>query len=163
MRRLVMTSLGVGLAAGFSLAAFLLAAKPSSQPGEQELRALVPKIVASWESLDTAKIEPYYAADADLTYFDLVPMKYNNWAEYRVGVKKALFDLNRSIKLNMNDDLRVHSRGRLAWATFTFGADIVNQQGAASHLNGRWTIVLEKRASGWIVVHEHVSAPLGGS
>jgi len=24
-------------------------------------------------------------------------------------------------------------------------------------------MVLEKRASGWIVVHEHVSAPLGGS
>src|SRR2546422_7367160 len=91
------------------------------------------------------------------------PMKYNNWAEYRVGVKKALFDPNRSIKLNMNDDLRVHSRGRLAWATFTFGADIVNQQGAASHLDGRWTMVLEKRASGWVVVHEHVSAPLGGS
>jgi len=28
---------------------------------------------------------------------------------------------------------------------------------------GRWTMVLEKRAQGWIVVHEHVSAPLGGS
>src|SRR5712691_6839829 len=89
MRRFVMTWLGVGLAAAFSLAAFLLAAEPSKQTGEQELRALVPKIVASWESFDVAKIEPYYAADADLTYFDLVPMKYNNWAEYRVGVNKA--------------------------------------------------------------------------
>ena len=158
MPKFVIASVAAGLAA-----AFLLAAEPSSQPGEQELRALVPKIVASWESMDTAKIEPYYATDADLSYFDLVPMKYNNWAEYRVGVKKALFDPNRSIKLKMNDDLRVHSRGRLAWATFTFGADIVNQQGAASHLDGRWTMVLEKRASGWIVVHEHVSAPLGGS
>lgn len=33
----------------------------------------------------------------------------------------------------------------------------------ASHLGRRWTMVLEKRAKGWIVVHEHVSAPLGGS
>ena len=70
MRRFVIASVAAGLAA-----AFLLAAEPSKQTGEQELRALVPKIVASWESLDTAKIEPYYAADADLTYFDLVPMK----------------------------------------------------------------------------------------
>src|SRR5712691_10971108 len=163
MRRLVMTSLGVGLAAAFSLAAFLLAAEPSSQPGERELRALVPKIVASWESMDTAKIEPYYAADADFAYFDLVPMKYNNWSEYRVGVQKALFDPNRGIKLRLNDDLGVHRRGSLAWATVTFGADIVSKQGAASHLDGRWTMVLEKRARGWIVVHEHVSAPLGGS
>jgi ketosteroid isomerase-like protein len=158
MRRIVMASVAVGL-----MAAFFPVVEPAGQTGEQELRMLIPKIVASWESMDTAKIEPYYAADADLTYFDLVPMKYNNWAEYRVGVKKALFDPNRSIKLKMNDDLRVHTRGRLAWATFTFGADIVNQQGAASHLDGRWTMVLEKRASGWIVVHEHVSAPLGGA
>jgi ketosteroid isomerase-like protein len=144
-------------------AVFLLAAEPASQQEEPGLRALVPKIVASWESFDMTKIEPYYAADEDLTYFDLVPLKYNNWAEYRVGAKTALFDPNRSIKLQVNDDLRVHVRGKLAWATFTFGGDIVSKQGAASHLDGRWTMVLEKRTSGWIVVHEHVSAPLGGS
>jgi ketosteroid isomerase-like protein len=86
-----------------------------------------------------------------------------NWAEYRVGVQKALFEPNTSIKLKVNDDLGVHSRGNLAWATFTFGADITSKQGATSHLDGRWTMVLEKRAKGWIVVHEHVSAPLGGS
>lgn len=135
----------------------------SGQQTDQELRTLVPKIVAAWGSLEIAKVEPYYAADADLAYFDLVPMKYNNWAEYRVGVQKALFEPNTSIKLKVNDDLGVHSRGNLAWATFTFGADITNKQGAASHLDGRWTMVLEKRAKGWIVVHEHVSAPLGGS
>ncbi len=27
---------------------------------------------------------------------------------------------------------------------------------------GRWTMVLEKKAHGWIVVHERVSVPLGG-
>jgi len=63
----------------------------------------------------------------------------------------------------VNDDLRVHSRGNLAWATFTFGGDITSKQGATTHLDARWTMVLEKRAKGWMVVHEHVSAPLGGS
>jgi ketosteroid isomerase-like protein len=150
------------LFAGLALAC--LFARPSrGQQSEEALRALVPQILASWQTLDLAKIEPYYAADADLTYFDLVPMKYNNWGEYRTGVQKALFDPNSSIKLKMNDDLRVHRRGSLAWATFTFGADITNKQGAASHLDGRWTMIFEKRAKGWIVVHEHVSAPLGGS
>jgi len=90
-------------------------------------------------------------------------LKYNNWAEYRAGAPKVLFEPNTSLKLKVNDDLQVHSRGGFAWATFTFGADITNKQGAASHLDGRWTMVLEKRAKGWIVVHEHVSAPLGGS
>ena len=156
--------LGIGLAMGIVVG---LAAVTMSRAGadseEATLRTLVPKIIGSWESLDITKIEPYYAADADYAYFDIVPMKYNNWAEYRTGVQKALFEPNSSIKLRLNDDLGVHRRGPLAWATVTFGADLVSKQGAASHLDGRWTMVLEKRAHGWIVVHEHVSAPLGGS
>lgn len=148
--------------AGVGIAGFL-ATQSSAQQTDQELRALVPRIVASWETFDLSKIEPYYAADADLAYFDLAPLKYNNWAEYRAGAPKVLFEPNSSLKLKVNDDLHVHSSGKFAWATFTFGADITNKQGAASHLDGRWTMVLEKRAKGWIVVHEHVSAPLGGS
>ncbi len=160
MRRFLTLGLATGLVA---MLAVMTLSKAAEDSEEEALRTLVPKVIASWESMDISKIEPNYAADADFAYFDLVPMKYNNWAEYRVGVQKALFEPNRSIKLRLNDDLGVHRRGSLAWATVTFGADIVNKQGAASHLDGRWTMVLEKRAHGWIVVHEHVSAPLGGS
>ena len=142
---------------------FAVSMQSHGQQGEQALRTLVPRIVASWETFDLAKIEPYYAADPDLTYFDLAPLKYNDWAEYRATAPKVLFEPNSSLKLKVNDDLRVHSRGSLAWATFTFGADITSKQGATSHLDGRWTMILEKRAKGWIVVHEHVSAPLGAS
>jgi ketosteroid isomerase-like protein len=158
MRRLLNVSFVVGLGM-----ACLLAAELRGQQRERALRTLIPKIVASWETFDLAKIEPYYATDPDFAYFDLAPMKYNNWAEYRAGAPKVLFEPNKSIKLKVNDDLRVHSRAGLAWATFTFGADITNKQGATSHLDGRWTMVLEKRPKGWIVVHEHVSVPLGGS
>jgi len=147
---------------GIAIAGFL-ATESRGQQTEQELRALVPKIVASWETMDFAKIEPYYAADVDLAYFDLAPLKYNNWAEYRAGAQKGLFEPNSSIKAKMNDDLRVHSSGKLAWATFTFAADITSKQGATTHIDARWTMVLEKRSKGWIVVHEHVSAPLGGA
>src|SRR5260370_22248917 len=136
---------------------------PPADSEEAALRGLVPKVIASWESLDITKVEPYYATDADFAYFDLAPMKYNNWAEYRAGVQKAIFEPNQSIKFKLNDDLGVHRRGSLAWATVTFGADIVSKQGASSHLNGRWTMVLEKRAHACIVVHEHLSVPLDGS
>jgi ketosteroid isomerase-like protein len=160
MRRFLVIGLATGLIAVLVVMTLSRAAADSE---EEALRVLVPKVIASWETLDISKIEPNYATDADFAYFDLAPMKYNNWAEYRVGAQKALFEPNRSIKLRLNDDLGVHRRGSLAWATVTFGADIVSKQGAASHLDGRWTMVLEKRAHGWIVVHEHVSAPLGGS
>jgi ketosteroid isomerase-like protein len=144
-------------------AAALSRSAAAADSEEGSLRGLIPKVITSWESFDITKIEQYYAADADFAYFDLAPMKYNNWAEYRAGVQKAIFEPNQSVKFKLNDDLRVHRRGSLAWATVTFGADIVNKQGAGSHLNGRWTMVLEKRSHGWIVVHEHVSVPLGGS
>jgi ketosteroid isomerase-like protein len=159
MRRLMI----IGLAVVLMAVAAVTIPWAGADSEEATLRTLVPKVISSWESLDIAKIEPYYAADADYAYFDITPMRYNNWAEYRTGVQKALFEPNRSIKLRLNDDLGVHRRGSLAWATLTFGADLVSKQGAASHLDGRWTMVLEKRAQGWIVVHEHVSAPLGGS
>ena len=154
--------LAVSFFVGISIICFL-ATQSRGQQSEQELRTLVPKIVASWETMDLSKIDPYYAADADLTYFDLAPLKYNNWAEYRAGAQKGLFEPNSSIKAKINDDLRVHSQGKFAWATFTFGADLTSKQGVTTHLDARWTMVLEKRAKGWIVVHEHVSAPLGGS
>jgi len=160
MHRLMIIGLAVALMAG---AAEVTISRAGADSEEATLRTVVPKIIGSWESLDITKVEPYYAADSDFAYFDIVPLKYNNWAEYRTGVQKALFEPNSSIKLRLNDDLAVHRRGALAWATVTFGADLVSKQGAASHLDGRWTMVLEKRGHGWIVVHEHVSAPLGGS
>jgi ketosteroid isomerase-like protein len=143
-------------------AAFPVAAQSPKKPTNAQLKELVPQIVAAWETFNLAKISPYYAADPDLTYFDIAPLKYDNWAEYKVGVQKTFFDTSKSIHFKLAD-LRVHSRGALAWATFTFGADIVNKQGASSHLDGRWTMILEKRGPHWVVVHEHVSVPLAAS
>ncbi len=138
-------------------------AATSADREEAALRALVPKIVAAWGTMDISKVAPYYAGDADFAYFDIVPLKYNNWKEYSEGAQKYLFDPNRSISAKLNDDLAVHRRGALAWATFTLAIDLVSKEGSSLHLNARWTMVLEKRAKGWIVVHEHVSVPLGGS
>jgi ketosteroid isomerase-like protein len=156
MRKLIMSGAGTVLA----LTVLSALAADTSEP---QLRALVPKIVQAWESMDLGKIDPYYAADSDLTFFDIAPLKYANWAEYRTGVQKMFFEPNRSLKFTLKDDLRIHRRGQLAWATFTFGADVVSKQGANSHLDGRWTLLLEQRKSQWVVVHEHVSVPLGGS
>ena len=153
----VATSLACALAIGVAASS-----ARAADPAQQAVRALVPRIVRAWESLDISKVDPYYAADADLSFFDIAPLRYANWAEYRVGVQKAFFEPNRSLKFTLKDDLRVHRRGSLAWATFTFGADVVSKQGASSHLDGRWTLVLEQRKGRWVVVHEHVSVPLAG-
>jgi ketosteroid isomerase-like protein len=154
--------ISLALLVGFALA-ILASTATSADREEAAVRTLVPQIVAAWGTMDISKIAPYYAADADLAYFDIVPLKYRNWKEYREGAQKYLFEPNRSISAKLNDDLAVRRRGSLAWATFTLTIDLVSKEGASSHLNARWTMLLEKRAKGWVVVHEHVSAPLGGS
>jgi ketosteroid isomerase-like protein len=150
----------VGVTVVLALGVAVLSAMAADK-GEQEVRTLIPKIAQAWESLDIGRVDPYYAKDADLAFFDIAPLKYANWAEYRAGVQKMFFEPNRSLKFTLRDDLRVHRRGSLAWATFTFGADVVNKQGASSHLDGRWTLILEQRKGNWTVLHEHVSVPLG--
>jgi ketosteroid isomerase-like protein len=162
MRKLLVIGLTTGLIVVLAVAAISRSAA-AADSDEAALRELVPKVITSWESFDITKIETSYAADPGFAYIDLAPLKSNNWEVYRAGVQKAIFEPNQSIKIKLNDDLGVHRRGSLAWATVTFGADIVNKQGASSHLNGRWTMVLEKRSHDWIVVHEHVSVPLGAS
>ena len=71
------------------IASLLLAITPfqaaSADREEETLRVLVPKIVAAWGTLDISQVEPYYATDPDFAYFDIAPMKYNNWKEYREG------------------------------------------------------------------------------
>ena len=156
------TRLTLCLSTGLGIALAFLSAMAADQ-SEPDLRARVSKIVQAWESMDISKIDPHYAADPDFTFFDIAPLKYASWAEYRTGVQKMFFEPNRSLKFTVKDDLRVHRRGRVAWATFTFGADVVSKQGASSHLDGRWTLILEQRKSGWVVVHEHVSVPPAGS
>ena len=84
MRKLWTSSFLTGLAV-----IFIVAMKLQGQQSEQALRDLVPRIVASWETFDLAKIEPYYATDPDLTYFDLAPLKYDNWAEYRATASSS--------------------------------------------------------------------------
>jgi len=90
MRKLLV----IGLTTGLSMLLGVTAISRSAAVADSEeaaLRGLVPKVITSWESFDITKIERYYAADADFAYFDLAPMKYNNWAEYRAGVQSSLW------------------------------------------------------------------------
>jgi ketosteroid isomerase-like protein len=37
----------------------------------------------------------------------------------------------------------------------------VKKDGSKEAMDGRWTLVWEKRGDDWLVVHEHFSVPLG--
>ncbi|HKP86989.1 MAG TPA: nuclear transport factor 2 family protein [Blastocatellia bacterium] len=130
---------------------------------DAEFKELIEGYYAAWSTLNAENPAKYYAKDADLIFYDIAPLKYNDWAEYKEGVKKAFFDVMSSAKLTPNmNDLKVTRRGNMAWTTVTFHLSAVPKAGGSMELDGRHTAIWEKRAGRWVIVHEHVSAPLPG-
>jgi uncharacterized protein (TIGR02246 family) len=138
------------------------AAAQRTPAGDPEVLTRLEQLFEAWSDLDPAKVAPFYAKDSDLVFFDVAPMKYTGWAEIAAAAPKV-FANYRSLKLTMGDDLQVHRSGNLAWATATFRADFTRKDGGIEHLEGRYTSVLEKREQAWLVVHEHLSVPVGAA
>jgi len=126
--------------------------------GDAQIRMTIERLYAAWSDLDPAKAALFYAKDPDLTFFDAAPMKYTGWSEYAAGLPKV-YAAYQSGKLTLNDDLKVHRHGNLAWATSTFRAELTKKDGGKENMEGRYTAVLEKRGTDWLLIHEHISVP----
>jgi ketosteroid isomerase-like protein len=113
----------------------------------------------AWSTMNPDNVAPMYSKDADAVYYDVAPMKYNGWDEYKQGFLKA-FGGAASATITPNDDLKVTRRGDIAWTGETFHGAVAQKDGGHFELAGRHTAIWEKRGGHWIIVHEHVSAPL---
>ena len=129
---------------------------------EAEFKTMIDQYYTAWSTLDPDKAAKFYAKDADLPFFDVAPLKYKNWADYRAGVLKAFTEPMASGKLTPNDDLKITQRGNVAWTTLTFHLSAKPKAGGSMEVECRHTAIWEKRGSKWLIVHEHVSAPLPG-
>jgi ketosteroid isomerase-like protein len=121
-------------------------------------KAYLQKIWDGWSTLDPANVNQYYAT-GDHTYFDITPLKYNNWDEYRAGVTKVLADY-KSAKCEVNDDAQIHPAGDYVWTVSTVKADMTQKSGKREMVTFRWTAVFQKQDGKWLIVHEHVSEPI---
>ena len=127
-----------------------------------EFKKMIDEYYTAWSTLNPDNAAKFYAKDADIVFFDLAPLKYNAWSEYRAGVIKAFTEPMSSGKLTPNDDLKVTRRGNIVWTTVTFHLSAKPKAGGAMEVECRHTAIWEKRGSKWLIVHEHVSAPLPG-
>ncbi|HEY3975543.1 MAG TPA: nuclear transport factor 2 family protein [Candidatus Sulfotelmatobacter sp.] len=122
-------------------------------------RAYIQKIWDGWSTLDPGNVAQYYATTGPHTFFDIAPLKYNNWEEYSNGVKAVVAGY-KSAKFTVNDDLAIHPHGDLAWATATIAEQMTTKAGKVEMGNFRWTGIFENEDGKWVVVHEHVSEPI---
>lgn len=135
---------------------------PTKTALEAEFKLMIDQYNAAWSTLDPDKAARFYAKDDGLVFFDVAPLKYNGWGEYKAGFMKAFAETMSSGKMTPNDDLKVTQRGNVVWTTVTFHLSAKPKAGGAMEVDCRHTAIWEKRAGKWLIVHEHVSAPLPG-
>ena len=149
------------IGAALVLAAAALAQSEKKAAEAPDFKAEIQKVWDAWSTLDPNNAAPFYAKDAGNVYFDVTPMKYTGWAAYAAGVPKAMnFPQYQSAKFTINPDFKQHVRGNFAWTTYTFQGELVRKDGGKEPLAGRGTDLWEKRGDVWLIVHEHISAPL---
>jgi ketosteroid isomerase-like protein len=131
---------------------------PKTEPFD--FRPLMQQIWDAWGTMNPANTAKYYSKGPKRTFFDLAPMQYTGWSEYESGVKKMFADYS-SAKFTLYAGGHVSQRGNFAWAEDTGHGTLVKKSGAKEDLDFRWTVLWDKEGSDWLIIHEHVSVPMG--
>ena len=143
-----------------ALSAFGFAKKPKKKtvPPTAPDKIFLQKLLDGWDTLDPSQVAQYYDQGV-YNFFDIAPLKYSSWAEYQKGATELLKGYKK-LKLTLNDDAQIHTDGNLTWTTATVKEDALTTAGKHELATLRWTLIFEKQAGKWMIVHEHMSEPL---
>ena len=125
-------------------------------------RKLIDGYCAAWSSKDPNNAAKYYAREDGLVFYDVAPFSYSGWKEYDAGVRKNILDNMESVSLTAGKELKVTRRANIAWTTVPMHLTGKTKDGKSMDAQIRYTGIWEKRGKSWVLVHEHLSAPLGG-
>ena len=125
-------------------------------------RKLIDGYCAAWSSKDPSNAAKYYAKDDGLVFYDVAPFSYLGWKEYDAGVRKNVLDNADVVSLTAGKELKVTRHGNIAWTTVPMHLNAKMKDGKTIDAAIRYTGIWEKKGKNWVLVHEHLSAPLGG-
>jgi len=151
----------VVLALAGGLVTFAGARAQQKATDEATFRKLTDDFCAAWSTGNADAPARFYAKDDGLVFYDLAPFAYHGWKEYHDGVQKEFFENMASGKLTAGKDLRVKRHGMFAWTTVSMHFSEKTKNGKTSETDVRYTGIWEKRGANWLLVHEHLSAPIG--
>jgi ketosteroid isomerase-like protein len=121
-------------------------------------RAYLQSIWDGWASNNLDKQGLFYVQGPNYLFFDVAPLKYNSWDEYKAGVAPSLTGAPK-VTFTLNDDIQIHPAGNSTWVAGTLTMEGTSPQGEKQTLLLRWTAVFEQQEGRWLIAHEHVSAP----
>ena len=146
------------------LTLLLLCAVPAAMGADKSAKNSAPdkahlqKIWDGWSTLNPDNVAQFYATGPHV-FFDIAPLKYASWDEYQKGVRQVVADF-KSAKFTVNDDSALHPAGKYVWGTATVNEQMTHKDGKVDMGTFRWTVVFEQQNGKWLIVHEHISAPL---
>ena len=120
-------------------------------------KAYLQSIWDGWASNDLEKQGQFYVQGPGHLFFDVAPLKYNSWDEYKAGVAPSLKD-SPKVTYTVNDDMQIHPEGKVTWIDGTVAMQGASPQGEKQTLTLRWTAIFEQQNGRWLIQHEHVSA-----
>jgi len=155
-------SLFVLLAFLGALVTFVGARAQQIASDDATFRKLIDGYCAAWSSGNPANAAKFYAKDNNLVFYDLAPFSYSGWKEYDAGVRKEFLDNAASASLTAGKELKVTRHGNIAWTTVPMHISVKMKDGKTIDSPVRYTGIWEKRGKTWLLVHEHLSVPMGG-
>ena len=156
-------TLYVMLAFAGALLTFVGARAQQKASDDTKFRTLIDELCAAWSSGDVTAPAKFYAKDAGLVFYDVAPFAYHGWKEYQEGVQKELKENPEDFTLKPGKDLKVSRRGMIAWTTVSMHLTEKPKNGKVTESDLRYTGIWEKRGANWVLVHDHLSAPLSGN
>ncbi|MGC1617231.1 MAG: nuclear transport factor 2 family protein [Candidatus Acidiferrum sp.] len=152
----------VALALAGGLLTFAGARAEQKASDDATFRKIIDAYCAAWSTGNADAPARFYSKEKGLVFYDVAPFAYHSWKEYHDGVQKEFFDNMVSGTLTAGKDLKVSRHGSVAWTTVPMHLSEKTKDGKDVEIDIRYTGIWERRASGWVLVHEHLSAPLGG-
>lgn len=127
-----------------------------------EVRALFEEFNTAWERRDRDFVAGFYSPDSTGVYF-FERRQLVGWLQVD-SLYRTMFRSAARGKVNSRFEvLDVGARGKVAWLAANFRLEVVEPAGDTTVDEGRQTVVFERRAGRWRVVHRHTSfqAPPG--
>jgi ketosteroid isomerase-like protein len=145
-----------------ALVTFVGARAQQKASDDNTFRKLTDGYCAAWSSGNPSNAAKFYAKDDNLVFYDVAPFSYTGWKDYDAGVRKNLLDNTESLSLTAGKELKVTRHGNIAWTTVPMRAVAKFKDGKTLDTAIRYTGIWEKHGKNWLLVHEHISVPMGG-
>ena len=146
--------------AGLTLLGLALLASPANaqqrapDPAVAEGRAVIASVGAGMEAGDFDALDQLFVSDRGLHIIEGAGVNHG-WADYRDNHLKPELEGFRNFSYQWHS-IEPQVRGETAFAAFRYDLSADTDRGAIE-IEGRGSIVLERRDGHWMVVHLHTS------